>query len=282
MPSLSPTLSIRTAAAVDRSRPPGHRASRVEGCLRVPSSTILSDPIPLIDRKHELEAIRGQLLSETVRLLTLMGPGGVGKTRLALAAAESLQSDFADGTRFVELGALQEAECLASAIAQAAFAALTAALAGAHQGKSAQAAQPVATVEAWGEITADVVSLASREPEVSPELQAHLRHHPAEPETLAMSANEVVDLARACLEAPRGGLEDHGPAGAAERPRPLLSERERTVLRLISEGLPNKQIATALSIAERTVKAHVTAAMNKLGVNNRAHAAVVAIQRELL
>ncbi len=247
MPSLSPTLSIRTAAAVDRSRPLGHRASRVEGCLRAPSSTIPSDPIPLIDRKHELESIRGQLLSETVRLLTLMGRGGVGKTRLALAAAESLQSDFADGTRFVELGALREAECLASAIAQAAFAALTAALAGAHQGKSAQAVQPVATVEAWGEITADVVSLASREP-----------------------------------EAPRGGLENHGPAGAAERPRPLLSERERTVLRLISEGLPNKQIATALSIAERTVKTHVTAAMNKLGVSNRAHAAVVAIQRGLL
>jgi DNA-binding NarL/FixJ family response regulator len=46
--------------------------------------------------------------------------------------------------------------------------------------------------------------------------------------------------------------------------------------------LPNKQIATALSIAERTVKSHVASAMNKLGVDNRAHAAVAAIQRGLL
>ncbi len=163
-----------------------------------------------------------------------------------------------------------------------AFAALTAAFAGAHQGKSAQAAQVVATLEAWGEITADVVSLAFREPEAPPELRAHVRHHSAESETLAMPANEVVDLARACLEAPRGGREDHGPSGAAERPRPLLSERERTVLRLIGEGLPNKQIAIALSIAERTVKTHVTSAMNKLGVDNRAHAAVAVVQRGLL
>jgi two-component system, NarL family, response regulator len=54
------------------------------------------------------------------------------------------------------------------------------------------------------------------------------------------------------------------------------------VLRLIADGLLNKQIATALGIAQRTVKAHVNSAMNKLGVDNRAHAAVVAIRRGLL
>ncbi len=156
-----------------------------------------------------------------------------------------------------------------------AFAALTAAFAGAHQGKHALAAQLVAAVEAWGETTGDVVRLAFREPEAPPELRAHMRHHPAKPETQTMPANEVVNLARACLE-------DHGPSGAAERPRPLLSDREQTVLRLIGEGLPNKQIATALSIAERTVKTHVTSAMNKLGVDNRAHAAVAAVQRGLV
>jgi DNA-binding NarL/FixJ family response regulator len=61
-----------------------------------------------------------------------------------------------------------------------------------------------------------------------------------------------------------------------------LSEREQVVLRLIADGLPNKQIATALGIAPRTVKTHVTSAMNKLGVDNRAHAAVAAIRRGLL
>ena len=74
------------------------------------------------------------------------------------------------------------------------------------------------------------------------------------------------------------------PAGPTREasPRQVLSDRERTVLRLIGEGLPNKQIATWLSIGERTVKSHVASVMNKLGVDNRAHAAVVAIQRGLL
>ena len=72
-----------------------------------------------------------------------------------------------------------------------------------------------------------------------------------------------------------------GPTREAS-PRQVLSDRERAVLRLIGEGLPNKQIATALSIGERTVKSHVASALNKLGVDNRAHAAVVAIQLGLL
>jgi len=65
-------------------------------------------------------------------------------------------------------------------------------------------------------------------------------------------------------------------------PQTPLSEREQVILRLIGEGLPNKQIATALGIGERTVKSHVTSAMNKLGVDNRAHAAVIAIRRGLV
>jgi len=91
-----------------------------------------------------------------------------------------------------------------------------------------------------------------------------------------------VDLARACLEPQTRNHEGQEHSRAAAGPRPLLSERERTILHLIGEGLPNKQIAAALKIAERTVKAHITSAMNKLGVDNRAHAAVMAVQRGLL
>jgi DNA-binding NarL/FixJ family response regulator len=94
--------------------------------------------------------------------------------------------------------------------------------------------------------------------------------------------DQIVDLAQACLEPPAPRGPDAAAATDAARPRPLLSDRERAVLRLIGEGLPNKQIATALSITERTVKSHVASAMNKLGVDNRAHAAVAAIQRGLL
>jgi DNA-binding NarL/FixJ family response regulator len=61
-----------------------------------------------------------------------------------------------------------------------------------------------------------------------------------------------------------------------------LSARERQVLRLVAGGRSNKQIAASLDITERTVKFHVTAIMNKLGVDNRAQAAVAATKKQLL
>ena len=55
-----------------------------------------------------------------------------------------------------------------------------------------------------------------------------------------------------------------------------LTPQQARILELISDGLLNKQIAHELSIAEATVKAHVTAIMRKLGVNNRTQAVQVA------
>jgi DNA-binding NarL/FixJ family response regulator len=62
----------------------------------------------------------------------------------------------------------------------------------------------------------------------------------------------------------------------------LLSARERGVLRLVAAGLSNRQIGETLSIAERTVKFHVTAIFNKLGADNRAQAVALAAERGLL
>jgi two-component system NarL family response regulator len=69
---------------------------------------------------------------------------------------------------------------------------------------------------------------------------------------------------------------------AAQLPRPDLSAREVQVLELIVQGLPNKQIAYTLNIAEHTVKNHVKNILSKLGVQDRTQAATAAIQRGII
>jgi DNA-binding NarL/FixJ family response regulator len=61
-----------------------------------------------------------------------------------------------------------------------------------------------------------------------------------------------------------------------------LSSREIDVLRLISAGNGNKQIADRLSIGESTVKNHISNILSKLGANDRAHAVSIALQRGIL
>ncbi|MEV8523913.1 response regulator transcription factor [Streptomyces sp. NPDC052000] len=57
-----------------------------------------------------------------------------------------------------------------------------------------------------------------------------------------------------------------------------LSERERSVLELIGEGLTNRQIAGRLYLSEKTVKNHISRLLSKLGVDRRVQAAVIAAQ----
>ncbi len=76
-------------------------------------------PTPLVGREHEARTAREYLLHDKGRLLTLTGPGGVGKTRLALAVAADLVEAFPNGVFFVDLASLRESTLVPSAIARA-------------------------------------------------------------------------------------------------------------------------------------------------------------------
>jgi predicted ATPase len=73
---------------------------------------------PLIGREQEIVAVEGLVVKEGVRLITLTGPGGIGKSRLGVEAARRLEPWFADGVRFADLSSVPAAG-VADAIAAA-------------------------------------------------------------------------------------------------------------------------------------------------------------------
>jgi predicted ATPase len=88
-----------------------------------PAATPAATPLPvprrpLVDRIEELESLTGLLQREDTGLVTLIGPGGVGKTHLALVAANAVAGGFADGVVFVSLEGLTDPAGIRSTVAQ--------------------------------------------------------------------------------------------------------------------------------------------------------------------
>ena len=104
-------LAVLLSERFEQTRPGGAEAPP-------PLATALPAPAtPMVARERDTAAVTGLVTGSDARLVTLTGPGGVGKSRLAVAAASRLTPSFADGVRFVDLASVSAADLVSGAIA---------------------------------------------------------------------------------------------------------------------------------------------------------------------
>jgi predicted ATPase/DNA-binding SARP family transcriptional activator len=106
-------LPVTPVQAAPRPLPPSTRPP-----IR-PRHNLPAQPTPFVGRRDELDEIATRLADPGCRLLTLLGPGGVGKTRLALQAAREALPAFPQGVYFIPLAAVQSAEAILPTMAVA-------------------------------------------------------------------------------------------------------------------------------------------------------------------
>ncbi|MCB0190209.1 MAG: hypothetical protein KDE31_38315, partial [Caldilineaceae bacterium] len=113
-----PKGSTATSMGFARKRALGPDAQRRDPDLSLPQHNLPAPTTPRLGRVSELRDLQGLLQRTDVRLVTLTGPGGVGKTRLGLAVAHAALPHFHDGVFVVQLAAIREAALVITAIAQ--------------------------------------------------------------------------------------------------------------------------------------------------------------------
>jgi len=105
-------VHIREVGPSPTASPSARQSDKPHALLPVPAT-------PFFGRESELAELTALLAREDTRLVTLTGPGGTGKTRLALQAAADLADAFADGVFFTALAPLREISAVRSAVAEA-------------------------------------------------------------------------------------------------------------------------------------------------------------------
>ena len=93
-----------------------HTLDRATATVPASSSALPLVSTPLVGRQAELETLRSRLAQTDCRLVSLVAPGGMGKTRLAIEAARQMSQAFADGVCFVPLAGVTSSEDIASAV----------------------------------------------------------------------------------------------------------------------------------------------------------------------
>src|SRR5262249_12777321 len=111
------TRPAESASTIDRALSPDTATTTAVGTI--PRTTL---PVPLtglIGRSAELDRLAQLFVDSGTRLLTVIGPGGVGKTRLAIAVAGRLESTYSDAVVFVSLGSIEDVLLLPTTVARA-------------------------------------------------------------------------------------------------------------------------------------------------------------------